>query len=231
MKATPTASPPVRLVLADDDELLRESLAYLIESQDDLHVVGQAANGQDAVDLARSLAVDVVVLDIRMPGIDGIEAVRLIKSRPSGPGVLMLTTFDQDEYVFDAFRHGADGFLLKRARPDDLYRAIRTVARGDALVDPEVTRALIGKYAHGMEPTIDVAAHFKLTEREIDVLTELAAGRSNPEIADRLDVTPQTVKSHLSSAFGKIQCKTRVQAVIFAYDAGLATPRPSRHIG
>ncbi|WP_205528441.1 response regulator [Desertimonas flava] len=218
-------------MLADDDELLRESLAYLIESQDDLRVVGQAANGQDAVHLATSLTVDVVVLDIRMPGIDGIEAVRLIKARPAAPGVLMLTTFDQDEYVFDAFRHGADGFLLKRARPDDLYRAIRTVARGDALVDPEVTRTLIGKYAQASEPTIDVATLFKLTQREIDALTELAAGRSNEEIAVQLDVTPQTVKSHLSSAFSKIHCKTRVQAVIFAYDVGLATPRPSRRIG
>lgn len=214
----------VRVVIADDDDLLRDALAYLIDAVDDLAVVGQAPDGASAVDIVAETAPDVVLMDIRMPGLDGIEATRRIKARPAAPRVLMLTVFGQEEFLYRALRNGADGFLPKRVRSEDLCQAIRIVADGHALIDPSLTRAVIDRYVAHHTDAVDLAATYRLTDREIDVLAELAAGRSNDEIARRLQISEHTVKTHLTSIFAKTGCVSRVQAVILAYDCGLATP-------
>lgn len=220
-----TSTATITVVIAEDDDLLRDGLSYLIDAQPDLTVVGQASDGHEAVELVERLHPDVVVMDIRMPHLDGIEATRRIKAQSDPPRVLVLTVFGQDDYVYRAFQHGADGFLLKRVHSDELHTAIRTVAAGHALIAPSVTRGLIDRYTCRSEP-VDLIDCYGLTDREIDVLAELAAGHSNDDIARRLDISDHTVKTHLSSIFAKTDCTSRVQAVILAYDTGLAHPHP-----
>jgi len=217
-------STPVRVLVCDDQELVRTGFVTIIGAQPDLAVVGEATNGQDAVRLARSLRPDVVVMDIRMPLLDGIEATR----RLAGPEatdpvkVLVVTTFDLDEHVFDALRAGASGFLLKDARPAQLLDAVRTVASGEALLSPTITRRLIGRFGERVRPAPrpdDVVG--VLTAREREVLVLLADGLSNAEIAEALVISHETVKTYVSRILTKLDLRDRVQAVVLAHRAGL----------
>lgn len=228
MTPSSSARPPIRVVVVDDDGLLRDSLSYLLDADPDITVVGTADDGDRALRTVDELRPDVVLMDVRMPRLDGIEATRLVKSRLDPPRVLVLSVFGHDDYVFRALRAGADGFLPKRVRGEDLCRAIKIVASGDALVDPSLTRALVQRFVGGRVDAVDLADDFGLSDREIDVLAELAAGKTNDEIAGGLAITEHTVKSHLASIFAKVGCTNRVQAVIFAFDAGLAVPHPLR---
>ena len=216
----------IRLVLADDQLLLRTGFRMILGAEPDLEVVGDAADGRAAVEVARRQRADVVLIDIRMPGMDGIEATRLL----AGPGVddpvkvLILTTFDLDEYIVEALRAGASGFLLKDVPPEELVAAIRIVARGDALLAPSVTRRVLDRYARHLPPAGDErpAALAELTDRELEVLKLVARGLSNAEIASELDVSEATVKTHVSRVLSKLELRDRVQAVILAYQTGLA---------
>jgi DNA-binding NarL/FixJ family response regulator len=208
------------VLLADDQALVRSGFRLIVESNDDLEVVGEAANGVEAVDLATASAPDVVLMDIRMPELDGIEATRRILAGSPSTRVLVLTTFDLDEYVVRAIRAGASGFLLKDAPPAQLVDAIRVVAAGDALLAPAVTRRLLDRFA-GLEDDRPPPALAELTQRELETLRLVAQGLSNAEIAERLVVGETTVKSHVSSILRKLHLRDRVQAVIAAYDAGL----------
>jgi DNA-binding NarL/FixJ family response regulator len=219
---------PVRVLIADDEDLVRSGLILMLGSQHGIAVVGDAVDGAQAVAETRRLRPDVVLMDIRMPGMDGLQATARITAAAGEPGcghpvrVIILTTFEQDEYVYEALRAGASGFLLKRARPEDLIEAIRVVANGDALLAPSVTRRLIAQFAQ--RPTTATAAATQLsqlTERERDVLVEVAAGLSNNEIASRLFVGEQTVKTHIKHIFTKLDLHDRAQAVVFAYETGL----------
>ncbi len=227
----------VSVLIVDDDTLVRAGLRMMIETQDDLCVVGEASDGAEAIDLARQLVPDVVLMDIRMPGIDGLEATRRIThgadlaDQPSRPRVVILTTFEIDEYVFQAVRAGASGFLLKRTPPEDLLSGLRTVAEGNALLSPSVTRRLLTEFAR----TTAVAAHpteeqqrglDRLTDRESEVLVEIARGLSNREIASKLYVGESTVKTHVKRILMKLGLRDRVHAVVFAYESGLLTDRP-----
>ena len=228
----------VRIVLADDQALLRKGFRMILESEDDMEIVGEAANGQDAVRLAGLYAPDVVLMDVRMPVLDGIEATRAITTSGDATRVLILTTFDLDEYAFGALRAGASGFLLKDVPPPELVDAIRTVARGDAVVSPRITRRLLEEYAHqlpdlsggadgtGMLPGGEELALAGLTEREHEVLLAVAEGLSNAEIAERLFVSEATVKSHVGRLLAKLGLRDRVQAVVFAFQSGLVKPSP-----
>ena len=220
----------ITVLLVDDQALLRTGFRMILEAQPDLTVVGEAANGRAAVEQTASLAPDVVLMDIRMPLLDGVAATRQITASGSTARVLVLTTFDLDEYAFSALRAGASGFLLKDVPPVELVSAIRTVANGDAVVSPRITRQLLNRWAHQLPaadgPTVRPDLD-QLTEREHDVLLELAAGNSNTEIAHRLFVTEATVKSHVTRILAKLSLRDRVQAVVFAYEAGLVQPRPS----
>lgn len=222
----------VRVLLADDQPLIRTGFRMILEEQPDITVIGEAAGGAEAVRLARQLRPDVVLMDVRMPGIDGIEATRRIVEESPDVLVLVLTTYDLDEYAFTALRYGASGFLLKDVRPADLADAIRAVARGDAIIAPGVTRRLLDKFAsllpdlRGQEPAPDVPAHSKLTDRERQVLTEVAKGLSNSEIAAAMFISEATVKSHFGRVLAKLGLRDRVQAVIFAYQSGLVRPGP-----
>jgi DNA-binding NarL/FixJ family response regulator len=216
----------IRLVLADDQLLLRTGFRMILGAEPDFAVVGEAADGRAAVEAARQSRADVVLMDIRMPGMDGIEATRLL----AGPGVedpvkvLILTTFDLDEYIVEALRAGASGFLLKDVPPEELVAAIRIIARGDALLGPSITRKVLDRFARNL-PAADAArpaALAELTDRELDVLKLMARGLSNAEIADALDVSEATVKTHVSRVLSKLELRDRVQAVIFAYQTGLA---------
>ncbi|HZM82705.1 MAG TPA: response regulator transcription factor [Candidatus Limnocylindrales bacterium] len=217
---------PIRVLLVDDQALVRRGLRLILEAADDVTVVGEAADGQAALDAVERHDPDVVLMDIRMPTLDGITATRRLaaRGRPQ-PRVLVLTTYDLDEYVYDALRAGASGFLLKDTPPEQLAPAIRVVAAGDALLAPSVTRRLIEAFARHparaanatSEPTI-------LTEREREVLRLLARGLSNNEIATRLSVSDTTVKTHLSNIFSKLTLRDRVQAVVYAYETGLVHP-------
>ncbi len=219
-----------RVLLADDQPLLRLGFRMVIDAHDDLTVVGEAGDGEEAVRLSGELAPDVVLMDVRMPGVDGIEATRRIAQAGDGPRVVILTTFDLDAYAFNALRAGASGFLLKDVPPSDLLSAIRAVASGDAVIAPSVTRRLLDAYADRLpddaDPTAPPAAPDerleRLTEREREVLLEVAAGRSNAEIAERLVVTEATVKTHVGRVLTKLELRDRVQAVIFAYENRLA---------
>jgi DNA-binding NarL/FixJ family response regulator len=218
----------VRVLVADDQALVRGSFRLLLDTAPDVTAVGEAADGAQAVDLARSQHPDVVLMDIRMPVVDGIEATRRITADPqsSGVKVLILTTYDIDEYVFDALRAGASGFILKDTTPADLLTAIRVVASGDALLAPSVTRRLIADYARRAEPTPGpeprpVAGLEETTEREREVLTQIGLGLSNTEIADRLHLGMSTVKTHIGRLRWKLQARDRAQLVIAAYEAGL----------
>jgi DNA-binding NarL/FixJ family response regulator len=226
---TPSDS-TVRVVVADDQELVRSGFAMIVDAQPDLAVVGEAADGEEAVAVARDMRADVVLMDVRMPRLDGIEATR----RLAGPDVaepvkvVILTTFDLDEYVFAALRAGASGFLLKDVRPPDLVEAIRVVARGDALLAASVTRRLLDRFAAVLPDSSAKPADLdELTERELEVLRLVALALSNAEIAARLVLTEATVKTHVSSVLRKLDLRDRVQAVVYAYDVGLVRPRSS----
>jgi DNA-binding NarL/FixJ family response regulator len=215
----------VRVLIADDQALVRSGFRMIVESRDDLEVVGEAENGEEAVQLARELDPDVILLDVRMPGVDGIEATRRIVDSGSDARILVLTTFDLDEYVYGAIRAGASGFLLKDVRPSDLVDAIRLVANGNALLGPTVTQRLLERFSdsHGRQPR-DHTAIKEFTEREREIFQLLTAGLSNAEIADRLFLSETTVKTHVSNILRKLGVRDRVQAVIVAYESGIAQP-------
>jgi len=215
----------IRVLLADDDALVRSGLRALLDAEEDLTVVGEAADGREAVERARSLQPEVVLMDVRMPRLDGVSATREIVSWSRRPRVLVLTTFDLDEVVDDALDAGADGFLLKRATPEQLIDGIRTVHAGDALVAPAVTRRLLHEYAGRRPPDrerLRLSAH--LTEREADILRALAEGLSNAEIAARVWLSPETVKTHIKSILSKLEVRDRTQAVVWAYRTGFVSP-------
>jgi DNA-binding NarL/FixJ family response regulator len=211
----------IRVLLADDQALVRAGFRLIVNGERDLEVVGEAADGAAAVAATAELAPDVALMDVRMPELDGIEATRRIVGAGNGTRVLMLTTFDLDEYVVDAFRAGASGFLLKTAPPQQLVAAIRTVHEGEALLAPASTRRLIEQFA---EPREDAEALRGLTARETDVLRLLARGLTNAEIARELVVEASTVKSHVASLLAKLELRDRVQAVVFAYENGVVRP-------
>ncbi|GGN59685.1 DNA-binding response regulator [Actinoplanes lobatus] len=220
----------VRVVLADDQPLIRSGLRVLIDATEDLRVVGEAATGAEAVRLVREQEPDVVVMDIRMPVMDGIEATRHITAGTGPARVLMLTTFDDDEYVYSALRAGASGFLVKDMALDDILGAIRVVAAGDALIAPSVTRRLIGHFAAGAPAPAPSPARSRMddaiTEREREVLTLVGRGRSNAEIAEELHISPATAKAHVARLFTKLDARDRVHLVIIAYEMGLVAPGP-----
>jgi DNA-binding NarL/FixJ family response regulator len=215
-----------RVVIADDQALVRGGFRMILEAQPDIEVVGEAADGYQAVVQARKLQPDVVLMDIRMPGLDGIEATRRLLGDPSTSlRVLMLTTFDLDEYVYQAMRAGASGFLLKSVEPAELAHAVRVVAAGDALLAPTITRRLLERFLHlpppGSAPPQGLG---DLTARELEVLTLIARGQSNAEIAAALFLSETTVKTHVAHLFQKLGLRDRVQAVITAYESGLVRP-------
>jgi DNA-binding NarL/FixJ family response regulator len=221
------------VLLADDQPLLRRGFRMIIEAEGDLTVTGEAGDGEEAVDRARRNPPDVVLMDIRMPGTDGIEATRRIVAASPSVRVLVLTTFDLDEYAFGALRAGASGFLLKDVRPAELVTAIRTVAAGDAVVSPRVTRRLLEEYAQVMPvPAAQLAERYPqlaaLTVREREVLEAVARGLSNAEIAASLCVSETTVKSHVGRILAKLGLRDRVQIVVLAYEAGLVRPGTHR---
>ena len=220
----------LRVALVDDQALVRAGFRELLAHTPDIEVVGEAADGHGGVELARAARPDVLLMDIRMPGLDGIAATRLICADPrlAAVRVLVLTTFEHDEYVFAALRAGASGFLLKDTEPEDLRAAVRVVAAGDALLSPTVTRTLVAAFTSGPQRPSDLAAPLaRLTRREREV-TELAAlGLDNPAIATRLVISPATVKTHIARAMTKVGARDRAQLVVFAYQSGLVeSPRP-----
>ena len=214
---------PIRVAIVDDQQIVVEAFVRVLKSREEFSVVATGNTGYDAVTIAETGGVDVIVMDIRMPGLDGIGATRrILGAGPRAPRILMVTTFNLDSYVYEALRAGASGFLLKDAPPHDLVTAVRTVARGDAMVDPSVTRALIGSHARRIRPPAEpVEALAMLTKREHEVLRLLAAGMSNAEIADHLVVTRETVKTYVSHLLSKLGLRDRVQAVVLAYRAGI----------
>ena len=214
----------IRVLIADDQDLVRTGLRMIVDGEPDLQVVADAADGRSAVDLARQHNPDVVLMDIQMPGVDGIHATRELAADSDNPKVLILTTFDLDEYVFAALRAGASGFLLKDTKADRLVDAIRTVHAGDALLAPSVTRRLIGHFAAQPATPSTRPALDALTDRELEILTLIANGLSNQEISARLFISEGTVKTHVGRIFTKLDLRDRAQAVIAAYEAGLVTP-------
>jgi len=222
-------APSVKIVVADDHEVVRAGFAALLDTQPDFTVVGTASDGAEAVKISRELRPDVVLMDVRMPGTDGIEATRQLTADANGPHVIILTTFDLDEYVYDALRTGASGFLLKDVTGERLFDAVRVVAAGEALLAPAVTRRLISEFAR-LRPAAPAppAAVAELTPRETEVLRLLAEGLSNPEIADRLVITEETVKTHVSRVLRKLALRDRAQAVVLAYESGLVRPGSAR---
>jgi len=219
----------IRVVVADDQTLLRAGFRVLVNSEPDLEVVGEASTGREAVDLTRRTRPDVVLMDIRMPEMDGIEATRQITTAPDTEStrVLILTTFDMDEYVYSALRAGASGFLLKDSSPKELLTAVRVIASGDALLGPGITRRLINEFAKQPDDTLgaryDLDQLDDVTARERDVLTLIGHGLSNSEIAERLSISPFTVKTHVSRLLRKLDARDRVHLVIIAHRAGLGT--------
>ncbi|WP_375406927.1 response regulator [uncultured Amnibacterium sp.] len=219
----------VRVLVVDDQAMVRAGFAALLDAQPDIEVVGQAADGDEAIRIATETRPDVVLMDVRMPVLDGIEATKalLAPDRPKPlPKIVVLTTFDVDDYVLDALRAGASGFMLKDALPADLVDGVRVVARGDGLLAPSVTRRLIERFAAQPAGRSDAGADLGvLTDREREVLREIAHGRSNREIATALFIAEQTVKSHVSRVFTKLGLRDRAQAVVVAYESGLVVPR------
>ena len=216
----------IRVLLADDQALVRAGFRALLDAQEDIEVVGEAGDGDQAVRLTMELRPDVVLMDIRMPGRDGLEATRLIAAddRLAGVRIVILTTFELDEYVFEAIRSGASGFLVKDTEPVELLRAVRAVAAGDALLSPGVTRRLIGEFAsRAKEPALGPELA-RLTEREREVMALVAAGLTNEEIAEKLYLSPATAKTHVSRAMVKLGARDRAQLVVLAYESGLVRP-------
>jgi DNA-binding NarL/FixJ family response regulator len=216
----------IRVLVADDQDAVRSGFAALIEAQDNMIVVGEASNGREAVDLARRVFPHVILMDIRMPVLDGLEATRLVCSDPTleRTRVLVLTTFDLDEYVYTALRVGASGFLLKDTRRRELLDAIEVIAAGDALISPRITRRLIAEFAARRDPRETPSALGELTDRERDVLRLVARGLDNAEIAGRLVISPLTAKSHVRNILRKLDCHDRAGLVAIAYETGLITP-------
>ncbi len=216
----------IRILLADDQALVRAGFRALLDAQDDMQVIGEAADGDDAVRLATRLIPDVVLMDIRMPRCDGLEATRRIVAdgRLAQVKIIILTTFDLDEYIFEALRAGASGFLVKDIEPIDLIRGIQAVARGDGLLSPGVTRRLIAEFATLTSKPAPVPDLATLTVREREVMALVAGGLSNDEIAERLVVSPATAKTHVSRAMVKLGARDRAQLVVFAYESGLVRP-------
>ena len=213
----------IRVVVADDQGLVRAGLCSILATQSDIEVVGQAADGDEAVRVVREVGPDVVLMDVRMPGTDGIEAARRLAGASSR--ILMLTTFDMDEYVYAAMKAGACGFLLKDAPPESLVEAVRAAARGDALLAPAITRRLVEEFVRRPAPgSAGPEALAPLTPRERDVLTEVARGHSNAEIAGRLFLSEATVKTHVTRMLTKLHLRDRAQAVVLAYESGLVRP-------
>jgi DNA-binding NarL/FixJ family response regulator len=218
---------PISVILVDDQPLLRKGFRMVIEEEPGMLVIGEASDGAAALDLATRQHPDVIVMDVRMPGMDGIEATRAILAAEPRSRILILTTFDLDEYAFGALRLGASGFILKDVLPSEFVRAIRSVADGDAVIAPSVTRRLLDKFAHQL-PSPAHAPHpelDQLTAREREILIELAGGFSNAEIAERLFVAEATVKTHLGRVLTKLGLRDRVQAVVYAYEVGLVDRR------
>jgi DNA-binding NarL/FixJ family response regulator len=219
----------VKVLVVDDQEIVRAGFSALLDGQPDLEVAGQAANGAEAVELAGQLVPDVILMDVRMPVLDGLAATRQILAGVAPgepPRIIMLTTFDLDEYVYDALRAGASGFLLKHSSPDELTAAVRIVAAGDALLAPSITRRLVEDFAR-VQPVLPATAG-SLTPRETDVLRLIARGQSNREIAATLVLAEQTVKTHVSRILTKLDLRDRAQAVVYAYEAGVVAPGPRR---
>ncbi len=216
----------IRVLIADDQALVRGGFRVILDSETDIEVVGEAVDGRQALELAAGLSPDVVLMDIRMPGMDGIAATKRLRSGAAeGSRVLILTTFDHDEYLYDAIRAGASGFLLKNVSPSHLVHAVRTVAAGDALLDPALTRKLMDEFTRRPAPGARTPERLSgLTDREIDVLRLVARGLSNTEIARELIIGGATVKSHVSNVLAKLDIHDRVQAVVIAYETGLVTP-------
>ncbi len=222
-----------RVLLADDQELMRMGFRMVMDTQPDLEIVGEAANGLEAVEAARTLEPDVVLMDVRMPELDGVQATRMIVDSRVSARIIILTTFDLDEYVYAALRAGASGFLLKDTPPADLLSGIRAVASGDAVVAPSVTRRLLSNYAHRLpapaapDESEEDERMALLTAREREVLLQVAASLSNAEIAEQLVLSEATVKSHVGRILSKLELRDRVQIVVFAYESGLITPTRS----
>ncbi|RFA07463.1 DNA-binding response regulator [Subtercola boreus] len=225
-------SDPIRVLLVDDQELVRVGLRMILETEEGIEVVGEAADGTAALALASELAPDVICMDLQMPGMDGLEATRRIVASGSAAGILVLTTFNRDDYLFDALKAGASGFVLKNATPESIVEAVQVVARGEALLSTEVTRTviehLVGGTAAGPRspgrPPAEVPQLHDLTEREREVLGLLAAGRSNAEIARELYLGEATVKTHVSKILSKLGLRDRIQAVVFGYENGIVVP-------
>ena len=214
-----------RVLVADDEDLMRSGLIEILTSDPGIEVVGEASTGREAVERALRLSPDVVLMDVRMPDLDGIAATRELSRATPGPRILILTTFEQDDYVFGALRAGASGFLLKRARPEELLAAVRTIAAGDSLLSPSVTRRVIDRMAQQPTPDLgDQAKLERLTPREREVLEHVARGLSNREIAGALGVEESTIRTHVKRLLMKLDLRDRVQAVIFAYETGVNQP-------
>ncbi|MGH2702929.1 MAG: response regulator [Actinomycetota bacterium] len=214
----------IRVLVVDDQELVRAGFIMILNSQDDIEVVGESANGADALDEVKRLRPDVVLMDIRMPKMDGLEATRILKANHSDVRVLILTTFDPDEYVYQALRAGASGFVLKDIPPHELLAAVRVVAKGEALLAPSITQRLIAQFAERLSPPEPSRQLERLTDREAEVLRLMAKGRSNSEIADTLYLSPTTIKSHVAGVLAKLALRDRTQAVVFAYENGVVRP-------
>jgi DNA-binding NarL/FixJ family response regulator len=215
----------IRVLIADDQALVRGGFRLILQAQRDMEVVGEAEDGRQALQLVKELKPDVVLMDIRMPELDGIEATRRLGDVPDAPRVLMLTTFDMNEYVYEAMKSGASGFLLKDVRPEQLAEAVRTVAAGDALLAPSITRRLIEEFVHRPPPGQTRPPELdELTDRELEVLQLIAKGLSNAEIGAQLFVSEATVKTHVTRILAKLRLRDRVQAVVLAYESGLVEP-------
>lgn len=212
----------ISVVLVDDDQLMRSGIDLMLAEADDITVVGEASDGESAVEVVSETDPDVVLMDIRMPGVDGIEATARLTDKADRPRVIILTTFEIDEYVFDALQAGASGFLLKRATPDELVHAVRTVAGGEALLSPSVTQRLIEEFRRDDTRLSDLEIRLeRLTDRERDVLVHVARGLSNQELSETLFIAESTVKTHIKRLLMKIEARDRVQAVVMAYQSGL----------
>jgi DNA-binding NarL/FixJ family response regulator len=221
----------IRVLLVDDQALVRSGFRLILETREDIEVAGEAADGLEAIALERQLRPDVILMDVRMPTLDGVEATRRLAAAGSPARVLILTTFDLDEYVYEALRAGASGFLLKDTQPAQLVDAIRVIAAGEALLAPTVTRRLLDHFADTLpsgQPKPPPAELARLTERELEILRLLAGGLSNAELAELLFLSETTVKTHISSVLRKLDLRDRVQAVVLAYEAGLVRPGSAR---